>query len=106
MSRRLPTSPTATSQRVRRTMQAIRSRDTLPEVNIRSLVHAGGLRFRIHRRVDKAVPGRVDLLFARARVAVFIDGCFWHGCPAHGKTPNVHREYWVPKLQRNRERDE
>jgi DNA mismatch endonuclease (patch repair protein) len=88
-------------------MQANRRRDTAPEVAVRSAVHALGLRF----RVDLPIRGargraiRPDLVFTRQRVAVFVDGCFWHGCPVHGTMPATNRSYWEPKLAANRERD-
>jgi len=89
-------------------MAAIRRRDTKPERAIRSLLHARGLRFRVDRpvRIDGLRPIRPDIVFVRARVAVFCDGCFWHGCPEHGQRPagrNAH--YWTPKIAGNRERD-
>jgi DNA mismatch endonuclease (patch repair protein) len=80
--------------------------DTKPEMKLRSSLHRRGLRF----RKDFAIPveGRTvrpDIVFTRARVAVFIDGCFWHGCPDHQVVPKTNRDYWVPKLRRNIERD-
>lgn len=87
-------------------MRSNKKADTKPEVALRSALHGRGLRFRKHLRID-AGPVRVrpDLVFTRQRLAVFIDGCFWHGCPIHGNTPAVNRQYWVPKLARNRRRD-
>ena len=82
------------------------SRDTAPEVQLRRAVHALGLRFRLQRRL---APGcRPDLLLVGRRVAVFVDGCFWHGCPAHGRSrpwtgPNAL--LWEQKMARNKERD-
>lgn len=91
---------------VSKRMRANRRRDTRPERRLRSLLHAGGLRFRVDQRV---VAGRVtvrpDVVFARARVALFVDGCFWHACPAHGTQPGRNTAYWAPKLVRNVERD-
>jgi DNA mismatch endonuclease (patch repair protein) len=83
-----------------------RRRDTTPEIAVRKLLHADGRRF----RADYAIPTReravrVDIAFPRARLAVFIDGCFWHGCPEHGTMPARNRDYWAPKLARNVERD-
>jgi DNA mismatch endonuclease (patch repair protein) len=83
-----------------------RRTDTKPEVRIRSELHRRGLRFRKDFPIQ--VEGRKvrpDIVFTRARVAVFVDGCFWHGCPEHQHIPNTNREYWVPKLRRNMERD-
>lgn len=87
-------------------MRGNRRSGTKPEVRVRSLLHRRGLRFRKDMRLDLP-DGRVrpDIVFPRAKVAVFIDGCFWHGCPDHSAPPRVNQWYWGPKLQRNRERD-
>ncbi|MFN0088762.1 MAG: very short patch repair endonuclease, partial [Acidimicrobiales bacterium] len=89
-----------------RVMARVRSRDTGPERRVRSLLHRAGLRFRVARRLElsgfKVAP---DIVFGPARVAVFIDGCFWHRCPEHGSVPVKNREYWLPKLERNEARD-
>lgn len=79
---------------------------TKPEVRVRSAVHRRGLRFRkdLLLRVG-SVRVRPDLVFTRWKVAVFIDGCFWHQCPDHGRVPTRNRAYWAPKLQANVERD-
>jgi DNA mismatch endonuclease (patch repair protein) len=81
-------------------------RDTHPEVALRSELHRRGLRFR--KDVPLRLPGRVvrpDIAFPRLRLAVFIDGCFWHACPVHGNQPRANSDYWRPKLARNVERD-
>lgn len=97
----LPSSPHATS-----TMKANRRRDTKPELRLRSLLHKQGLRYRVDKRVVVSdVPCRPDILFGKAKVAVFVDGCFWHACPKHGELPQSNREFWKEKLRRNRERD-
>ncbi len=85
-------------------MLANRGRDTRPEVSVRRLLHAAGARY----RVDFPPLGgrrRADIVFTKLRVAIFIDGCFWHCCPQHGTHPARNSEYWGPKLQRNVERD-
>lgn len=82
-----------------------RSRDTGAELAIRRALHAMGLRYRVHRRPLPGVRREVDILFGPARVAVFVDGCFWHGCPDHGTSPKANSEWWSNKLRRNRERD-
>jgi DNA mismatch endonuclease (patch repair protein) len=90
----------------RRSMISTRRRDTTPELAVRKLLHAAGLRFRVDyaiRTRERAV--RVDIAFLPAKLAVFIDGCFWHGCPNHGTLPARNRDYWEPKLARNTERD-
>lgn len=75
---------------------------TKPEVELRRELHARGVRFRIQGR---GLPGTPDVLLSRARVAVFIDGCFWHGCGDHGVLPKNNREWWAAKLAKNAERD-
>lgn len=87
-------------------MKGNRGVDTSPERRVRSLLHRQGLRFRKNSVIAvDAVRVRPDIVFRSARVAVFIDGCFWHGCPVHGRTPQVNRPYWRAKLARNLERD-
>jgi len=87
-------------------MRGNRKRDTRPEIQVRSLLHAKGYRFR--KDLPLELPsGRVrpDIVFTRRRLAVFIDGCFWHRCPVHGTSPRANDWYWGPKLDRNVERD-
>jgi DNA mismatch endonuclease, patch repair protein len=87
-------------------MKANRRVDTAPELALRSALHRAGLRFRKDHRID--VPGvrvRADVAFPAKRLAIFIDGCFWHQCPEHGQMPARNVDYWRPKLDRNRERD-
>lgn len=87
-------------------MAAIRRRDTKPERTIRALLHAAGKRYRVDLRLQlEGARPRPDIVFTRARVAVFVDGCFWHCCPEHGRQPGVNGTYWGPKLQRNVDRD-
>lgn len=88
-------------------MQANRHVDTQPELRLRSALHRLGLRFRRDHRIDlPELRVRVDVAFTHARVAVFVDGCFWHGCPDHGKQPRANAEYWREKIERNRRRDQ
>jgi DNA mismatch endonuclease, patch repair protein len=88
-------------------MQAIRATDTRPELAVRRLVHAMGLRYRTHVRPLPDLNRRADLVFSKARVAVFVDGCFWHGCPEHGRrTFGVNGWYWPDKIDRNVRRDQ
>jgi DNA mismatch endonuclease (patch repair protein) len=85
-------------------MQSTPRRDTPCELAIRSLVHRDGLRF----RVDWPLPGtrrRADLAFVSAKVAVFVDGCFWHGCPRHGTWPKANGAWWRAKIEGNIRRD-
>ena len=86
-------------------MRGNRNRDTRPEMAVRSAVHALGLRYRVAGRPIAGVRRTADLVFRRRRVAVFVDGCFWHGCPDHFVIPRTHVEYWTAKIERNRERD-
>jgi len=87
-------------------MRGNRRRDTRPELAIRRLAHAAGLRYRVdyaplsdHRRL------RADMVFQRARVAVFVDGCFWHGCPHHHRPSRTNAEFWSKKVEDNQIRD-
>ncbi|MGW4662138.1 very short patch repair endonuclease [Streptosporangium sandarakinum] len=89
-----------------RNMAAIKRKNTGPERAIRSMLHATGKRYRVDVRLDlDGARPRPDILFTRARVAVFVDGCFWHCCPEHGRQPSVNSGYWGPKLERNVTRD-
>ena len=95
----------ASSEGVRRSMLANRSRDTGPELAIRKRVHAMGLRYRVSARPISGLRRTADLVFATERIAVFIDGCFWHGCPEHRRSPRANADYWSAKVQRIRLRD-
>lgn len=96
----------ASSPGRRRNMQANRSRDTKPEMAIRRAVHSFGLRYRVAIAPLPGLRRRADIVFTKARVAVFIDGCFWHGCPKHGRTNfNHNADYWRSKIASNMARD-
>lgn len=98
--------PHPTSPDVTRRMKANRRTDTKPELALRSALHRAGVRFR--KDYPVRLPGRTvrpDVVFTRQRLAIFVDGCFWHCCPEHGTTPKSNAAYWIPKLQRNVERD-
>ena len=87
-------------------MMSNRRADTKPEVAFRSMLHRAGLRFRKDRYVKFARRGvKVDVVFPKAGVALFIDGCFWHRCPEHATMPKRNSAYWLAKFQRNMERD-
>jgi len=86
-------------------MQANRRRDTAPEMAVRRLVHAAGLRYRVDCRPLPDLNRRADLVFTRAKVAVFVDGCFWHGCPEHHTVAKSNAQFWAEKVRKNRERD-
>ncbi len=89
----------------RRTMQAVKSKDTAPELTVRSLAHRMGYRFRLHR---KDLPGKPDLVFPARHRVIFVHGCFWHGhdCIRGARVPKGNRDYWVKKIARNRARDQ
>lgn len=95
----------ASSEGARKSMQANRGRDTKPELALRRAVHALGLRYRVSTRPLPAIRRSADLTFSRAKVAVFLDGCFWHGCPEHHTKSATNYEFWAEKVRRNRERD-
>ncbi|WFS16361.1 very short patch repair endonuclease [Rhodococcus aetherivorans] len=87
-------------------MRANRRVDSKPEVRLRKALHGRGLRFRKDYRMDLGgIRVRPDIVFTRRKVAVFVDGCFWHVCPVHGRQPTRNEWYWTPKLRRNVERD-
>ncbi|MEU5363096.1 very short patch repair endonuclease [Streptomyces sp. NPDC005925] len=100
-----PVGSWASSAARRRNMQAIRSRDTKPEILIRRLVHAQGLRYRVSARPISDLRRTADMVFRPAKVAVFIDGCYWHGCPEHYVPPRTNPGYWSEKVLRNVQRD-
>jgi DNA mismatch endonuclease (patch repair protein) len=103
---RLPIGSWATTPAVRRVMQGNKSRDTRPEIAVRSAVHALGMRYRVSARPLRYLRRTADLVFRSARVAVFVDGCFWHGCPEHHAPPKTNASYWAAKILGNRNRDE
>ncbi|MEU8606437.1 very short patch repair endonuclease [Actinoplanes sp. NPDC048791] len=89
-----------------RNMQANKRTGTKPEIRLRAALHQRGYRFRKDLRIDLgSARVRPDVVFTRKKVAVFVDGCFWHLCPLHGRKPKVNDWYWGPKLQRTVERD-
>lgn len=95
----------ASSAARRRNMQAIRSRDTKPELMVRSLLHAQGLRYRVAAKPVPSLRRTADIVFRPAKLAVFIDGCYWHGCPEHYVPPKTNPGYWSGKVARNMARD-
>jgi DNA mismatch endonuclease, patch repair protein len=97
--------PPPSSDEARRRMQAVRQRDTEPERALRSALHRLGLRFRIHRQLIAEVRRSVDVVFPTQRIAVFVDGCFWHACPIHGTMARANKRFWREKLNANRRRD-
>ncbi|MEU8698037.1 very short patch repair endonuclease [Streptomyces sp. NPDC048680] len=100
MSTAKPSSPGVSARMSRQA-----SRDTAPEVAVRKLLHASGYRYRVNERVPHMPRRTIDIAFTRAKVAVFLDGCFWHGCPEHATQPKSNAEWWRQKLDRNIARD-
>lgn len=86
-------------------MRRVRRRDTKPEILLRRELHARGLRFRVDRGVLGDRRRRADIVFGPSRVVVFVDGCFWHGCPEHGTWPKANATFWREKIETNRQRD-
>ncbi|MFD5545667.1 very short patch repair endonuclease [Streptomyces goshikiensis] len=90
---------------VRARMSRQKSKDTKIEVALRRALHAAGLRYRVHRRPLKGIRREADIVFGPARVAVFVDGCFWHGCSEHATWPRRNAEFWRGKIEGNQARD-
>jgi DNA mismatch endonuclease (patch repair protein) len=86
-------------------MLACGQRDTAPELAIRAILFRMGLRYRIDRRPLASLRRKADLVFTRVKIAVFVDGCFWHGCPEHATWPKANGEFWRRKIVGNQERD-
>jgi DNA mismatch endonuclease (patch repair protein) len=86
-------------------MQGNRSKDTKPELALRRELHARGLRYFKNRRPIREIRRTADIVFPTARLAIFIDGCFWHGCPEHHTVAKTNADYWSAKVDRNRNRD-
>lgn len=101
----LASPPTASSPSTRKRMQAVGKRDTPIERRLRSLLHRRGLRFRIDMTPLRSFRRRADIVFPRSKVAVFVDGCFWHGCPTHFRLPKANAAWWKEKIRRNWLRD-
>lgn len=92
--------PTAARSRL---MGRVRHSGTAPELALRRALWAAGLHYRLHSKFR--LPGSPDIMFPGAKVAVFVDGCFWHGCPLHGTSPKTRSEFWSAKITRNQARD-
>jgi DNA mismatch endonuclease, patch repair protein len=107
VSRDTATAPAswATNSAVRAVMRGNRKRDTGPELRVRRRLFSEGYRFYVARRPLGPGSPVADIVFPRARVAVFVDGCYWHGCPEHYRIPKAHAEYWGPKIANNKRRD-
>ncbi|MEU9738471.1 very short patch repair endonuclease [Micromonospora chersina] len=97
--------PGASSDEVRARMQRQRRRDTQPEMAVRRALHKRGIRFRVHAVLEPDLRTRGDIVWRGRRLVVFIDSCYWHGCPVHGTAPKANAEWWRAKLETNRLRD-
>lgn len=100
MSDAAPSSPAVSAR-----MSRQGSRDTAPELAVRRLLHAAGLRYRVNVPVPGMPRRTIDIAFGSAKIAVFMDGCFWHGCPQHATQPKANAEWWRAKLEKNMARD-
>jgi DNA mismatch endonuclease (patch repair protein) len=95
----------ASSPEIRASMRGNRGRDTGPERRLRSLLHSNGLRYRVSTRPLPHLRRTADIVFPRARIAVFVDGCYWHGCPEHYRPASKHSDFWTTKIADNKRRD-
>ena len=103
--RTVPSTPVPSSVEVSERMKRQARTHTRPELALRRLLHARGLRYRVGLKVPGLPRRSIDIAFTRVRVAVFVDGCFWHGCPVHATWPAANAEWWAAKINKNRERD-
>jgi DNA mismatch endonuclease (patch repair protein) len=97
--------PAASSDSVRSRMSKQRRRDTQAELLVRQLLHARGIRFRVDAQPEPDYRCKADIMWKALHLIVFIDGCFWHGCPEHATRPRANREWWAQKLDANIQRD-
>jgi DNA mismatch endonuclease (patch repair protein) len=97
--------PPASSKQVRSVMQSNRGRDSKLEMRLRREIHSKGLRYAIDRRPEEDVNSRADLLFESAKLVVYVNGCFWHGCGRHYREPKTNASFWRNKIATNRTRD-
>jgi DNA mismatch endonuclease (patch repair protein) len=101
----VPPHPGSSTKAVSLRMSVARRRDTKPELQLRRELHRRGRRFRVVLRVPGNNRRTIDIAFTRVKLAVFVDGCFWHGCPEHGSSPAANKEWWAKKLKTNQDRD-
>lgn len=97
--------PKPSSDAALKRMKAAKPKDTAPEMALRSVLHKKGLRFRIDVKPIQELNRKADIVFRHAKVAIFVDGCFWHGCPIHGTQAKANAEFWAMKIKQNQERD-
>lgn len=100
-----PDKPPASSEAARIRLSRQATRDTKPELMLRRELHRRGLRYRVNRRPIAQVRRTADVVFTKAKVAVFVDGCFWHRCPVHGAIPKTNTQWWTAKFEANVQRD-
>lgn len=98
--------PPPSSEAARRRMKAVRRTGTAAELALREALDAYGLIYEVDTQPLPHLRRRADILFRRERIAVFVDGCFWHGCPEHGTQAKAHARFWAEKIERNKRRDE
>lgn len=101
----VPAHPGASSESVSRRMSRAKRRETAPEIALRRALHARGLRYRVAYPIPGQRRRTIDVAFTRRRLAVFVDGCFWHGCPEHGTAPSQNSSWWQAKFRANQARD-
>lgn len=101
----VPAHPGSSSEAVSRRMSTLKRTDNEAELAVRRVLYAAGCRYRVQYPVPGLPRRTIDIAFTRAKVAVFIDGCFWHGCPEHGTAPRANSDWWGVKLAANRGRD-
>jgi DNA mismatch endonuclease (patch repair protein) len=97
--------PTPSSKAASNRMRSAKPRDTAPEKALRTALHRKGLRFRVDERPIRGLNRKADIVFRSAKVAIFVDGCFWHGCPIHGTQAKANAEFWSQKIRHNQKRD-
>lgn len=97
--------PVPSSELASRRFRNTPTRDTPAELAIRRILHARALRYRVDFRPEPGIRRKADIVFTKAKVAVFVDGCFWHRCPEHGSAPKANSGWWRKKLATNVERD-
>lgn len=97
--------PAPSSDAALKRMKAAKPRDTAPEKALRSALHKKGLRFRVDEKPIMDLNRKADIVFRSAKVAIFVDGCFWHGCPIHGTQAKANAKFWKKKIRQNQERD-
>lgn len=101
----LPPTPPASTLKIRAKMQAQSAKDTKPEIALRRELHRRGLRFRVGVPLPGAPRRTADIMWTGRKVAVFVDGCYWHGCPEHFHIPKTNAVWWLAKIGRNQTRD-